>query len=72
MKQLTRGEAVAFYETEQWKAMTDLEIARFQLQQNRLCMPINVFKAALSAALGRPVYTHELASDELREEVLDL
>lgn len=40
--------------------MTPRQIAEFQMEQYRLCMPIDVFMKALSDTLGRPVYTHEL------------
>ena len=62
MKQLTRAQAMAFNDTHKWEAMDAIERSRFQLNQDRLCMPFAVFHQAITEALGRPVYVHELAS----------
>jgi hypothetical protein len=34
--------------------------AEFQLRQEHLCMPFNVYQKALEASLGRSIATHEL------------
>lgn len=60
MKRLTKEQAIAFYENKCYENMTARQIAEFQMEQDRLCMPIDVFMKALSDTLGRPVYTHEL------------
>ena len=39
--------------------MTARQKAEFQLTQDKLCMPFQVFHEAIEATLGRPVYTHE-------------
>ena len=39
------------------------DIATFQLHEERLCMPFDVFHEALEKAIGRPVFTHELGLD---------
>lgn len=44
-----------------WKGLTAHEIVRFQLFTSELCMPIDEFQDALEGALGRSVWTHELA-----------
>jgi len=62
-------EAVKLCETEFWKDWTAQEIAEFQMYNSRLLMPWAVFHDAVSETLGRPVWTHEFASDELREEL---
>ena len=51
--------------------MTPREIAEFQMEQDRLCVPFDVFHKAIEDALGRPVYTHEfgLNRDGLRKEL---
>ena len=70
-RQLTREEAIKLSESGFWEGMEAYDIALFQLFQGRLCMPIGVFKCALNEALGRPVYTHELAQPEsLQAELL--
>lgn len=51
--------------------MTSRQIAEFQIEQDRLCVPFDVFHKAITEALGRPVYTHEFAlnRDGLRKEL---
>jgi hypothetical protein len=59
LNDLTRDEAVALYNSGFWKQMSHEEIAKFQLIEDRLCMPFEVFHKAIEKALGRPVWTHE-------------
>jgi hypothetical protein len=59
MEQLTQAQALAMHDGGEWRDWTDEEIARFQLQQERLCIPFARFHAAVEAALKRPVFTHE-------------
>lgn len=61
---MTREEAVNLYNSEFWKGKTDREVAEFQLNEDRLCMPMTVFQNALSVVLDRPVFTHEFADRE--------
>lgn len=61
MKQLTKEEAIAFYENKLYEKMSPKERAQFQLVQDKLCMPFDVFHEAVEEALGRPVWTHEFA-----------
>jgi hypothetical protein len=71
VKQLTKEQAIAFYNSEVWKDMSDLQIAQMQLFQKFLAVPFNVFSEAVGKVLGRPVYTHEFASKEnLQKEFL--
>lgn len=71
MKQLTREQAIAFCENKLYEGMTSRQIAKFQMEQERMCMPFDVFHKAITEALGRPVYTHEFAlnRDGLRKEL---
>lgn len=62
MKQLTQKQAIAFAENKLYEGMTSRQIAEFQLMQERLCMPLEVFQKALQESLGRPVFTHEMAT----------
>ena len=70
--QLTEEQAIAIAADEQWKAWDLATRALFQLHQERLCMPFDVFHEAVEKTLGRPVFTHEFAlnlsglQDELR------
>lgn len=61
MKQLTREQAIAFCENKLYEGMTSRQIAEFQMEQDRLCVPFDVFHEAIEKALDRPVYTHEFA-----------
>lgn len=50
--------------------MNHRQIAEFQIEQDRLCMPFSVFHEAIEKTLGRPVYTHEFVNSEgLRKEL---
>ena len=59
MKQLSKEEAIEFYEGGKWKDWPKRAIAGFQLYQKLLCVPFSVFHEAIEEALGRPVWTHE-------------
>lgn len=59
MRQLSQEEAITFYEGRKWEPMSERERAAFQMYQDRLCMPFEVFHAAVEKTLGRPVFTHE-------------
>ena len=59
MDQLTESQAIKLFDSEFWTDMTYRERAEFQLFQNRLCMPFDVFHEAVEKALERPVWTHE-------------
>ena len=64
MKQLTKEEAIGLSKTNFWEKMSDEEIAKFQLTQERSCMPFDVFHKAVEKTLNRPVWTHEFAKPE--------
>ena len=64
MRQATREEAIALAEGKFWEGMSARDIALFQMQQHLLCMDFPVFHKAISEALGRDVYTHELVDRE--------
>jgi hypothetical protein len=64
MQQLTKEQAVDFYNKGDWKSWTHEEIVKFQLFQEKLCMDFSRFHQAMEAVLGRPVYTHEFAYKE--------
>lgn len=72
MKQLTKEQAIEFYDNKSWQQMGPNRRARFQIQQDRLCMPFDVFQAAVEETLGRPVFTHEfgLNRDGITAELL--
>ena len=62
MKQLTEKQAIEFGNSGVWKEWTPEQIVRFQLFQDRLCMPFDKFHEAIEKVLKRPVFTHEFGS----------
>lgn len=71
---MTRQEAVDKWESKFWQGMKPQQIAEFQLFEERLCMPWEVFHEAVEKSLARPVFTHEFArcealQDELRRKL---
>ncbi len=62
--QLTKEEAIAMYEGNEWKQWNDEKKFSFQMLQHRLCMPFGEFLKAAEIVLGRPVFTHEFAFRE--------
>jgi len=72
MKQLTKEEAIVFYDSQVWKEWTPRQIAEFQMEQDLLCVPFGVFHEAIEKTLGRPVFTHEfgLNREGLMKELL--
>lgn len=70
-KQFTTEQAIKFYESKEWDSWTDEQIVRFQLFQDKLCLPFDKFHKAMEIVLGRPVWTHEFAyKDNLTKEYL--
>ena len=61
VKQLTKEEAIAFYDNKCYENMDYKQRAIFQIQQDLLCMPFDVFHESVEKALGRPVYPHEFS-----------
>ena len=64
MKEITKDQSIALAKSKFWEHMTPEDIARFQLNTERLCMPFEVFHEAVTKALGRSVFTHEFANAE--------
>lgn len=56
-----KDKAIALFDSGWWKGASPKDIAKFQLFTAELSMPFDVFHSALESALGRPVWTHELA-----------
>lgn len=71
MQQLTKEQAVKFYDSGVWREMTQEQICKMQLFQDRLCVPFDVFHEAVTNVLGRDVYTCEFAfRSDLQKEFL--
>lgn len=68
---MTKEEAIALAEIKFWEKMTPREIATFQIHEEKLCMPFEVFHEAVEKTLGRPVFTHEFGMnpDGLKKEL---
>lgn len=67
----TREDAITLYKSEWWRNLKEEHIVRVQLFEDRLCMPMDLFHAALEKVLDRPVYSHEFAFPErLQKEYL--
>ena len=66
MKQLTKEQAIKFGENKCYENMSYRQIAEFQIEQDRLCMPFEMFHEAIEKTLGRPVFTHEFALNRNR------
>lgn len=49
------------YNSGWWKTKTPEEIAEFQIHEEKLCVPFDVFHESVEKWLGRPVWTHEFA-----------
>jgi hypothetical protein len=62
IEQLTKEQAIELFESNFWETMNYEGRAKFQMAQERLCMPFAVFHEAVIKHLGRPVYTHEFCS----------
>ena len=70
MRQLTKDEAIDLAKSEFWRTLTDAQIAHFQINQDKLCVPFERFHKAMTECPGRPVWTHEFADrDKLRDEL---
>lgn len=67
---MTKKEAIALFESKFWLTMTPREIATFQLNEPKLCMPFSVFHEAVEKTFGRPVWTREFANmDGMKAEL---
>jgi len=68
---LTKEQALKLAESKFWEGMSYRERAEFQLTEDLLCMPFDVFHEAVSKALGRSVWTHEFAfsMEDLKKEL---
>lgn len=62
MNQLTKEQAIEFYERGEWRSYTDRQIVDLQLYQEYLCVPFDRFHEAMEKVLDRPVWTHEFGN----------
>jgi hypothetical protein len=66
---LTKEAAIKIAKSEIWKEWSFVERAKFQMLEERLCMPFGIFHEAVEKTLNRPVFTHEFALN--RDGILD-
>lgn len=59
---ITKEKAIEMAESGWWKSKSALEIVKFQLFEDLLCMDFTDFHGAIEEALGRSVFTHEFAN----------
>lgn len=60
---MNREQARAYFESDAWKSLSDYELVRLQLNEERMCVPWPVFHSAIGRVLQRPVFTHEFATN---------
>jgi len=72
MIEINKEIAIELARSEFWKTMSAKDLALFQLEVKKLCMPFSVFHKAIEEALNRPVWTHEMGLnwEGLKEELL--
>lgn len=70
---MTKEQAIKLFESKFWEDMTATQVALFQLQEEKLCMPFDIFHGCVEEALGYPVMTHEFAfggADRMLKEII--
>jgi len=73
MKQLTKEQAISFAESKSYEGMSSKEIAEFQINQEKMCMPFEIFHEAVEKTIGRPVFTHEFGMnfEGIKDEIMN-
>ena len=69
---MNKQQSIKLYKTKFWKDLTNREIVKFQLFEDKLCMPFGVFHEAMEKVLKRPIWTHEFGLNHkgLKKEFL--
>jgi hypothetical protein len=69
---MNKEQAIKLYESKFWEKMSYRDKATFQLFEEKLCMPFDVFHEAMERTLNRPIWTHEfgLNYEGLKKELL--
>lgn len=71
-KPMTRQEAIAMAGSAWWVDKTPVEIVRFQINEDTLCMPFSLFHKAVEQVVGEPVYIHQFAFKPFTDRVKKL
>lgn len=61
---MTKEEAIAKAESRWYEGKSPQEIVEFQLYEDWLCMPLELYQESVEKVLGRPVFTHEYKEPE--------
>ncbi len=56
---MKKQDAILLAESGFWKQMSFDAIAKFQICEELLCMPFDIFQEAVEKTIRRPVFTHE-------------
>ena len=65
MQSIGKEQAIKLYNSGWWKTKSHREVAKFQLLTRELSVPFEVFHEAVEKSLGRPIWTHEFASSNI-------
>lgn len=64
---ITREQAIQLSETKFWETFSDFEVVQFQLFEERLCMPFELFAERLNTVFGTTFSDQELKNlDNIR------
>jgi len=69
---MTKDEAITLAATKWWEGKSAFEIVKFQVNEEKLCMPFHLFHQAVEKVVGEPVYTHMFGIEEFVDYVKDL
>ncbi len=61
---MTPEEAIDKVASRWYEGKSPQEIVEFQLYEDKLCMPLELYQEAVEKVLGRPVYTAEYGQPE--------
>jgi len=70
---MTVEQSAALYEAKFWEKLTEQQKALFQIFEDKLCMPFDVFHESVEKTIGRSVQIIEfgVSFENLRNEVIE-
>lgn len=68
---MTKEQAIKLFDSNFWENMPYEHRALFQMFEDRLCMPFDIFHEAVQKTVGHPVFTHEFGMKEFVEKIQD-
>ena len=63
---MSRLQITAFIKQRLWESMSWEELAKFQVTQETLCVPFDLYRNAAERTLGRPLFNLQLANGRER------